>query len=253
MDSTNNEKTINVHSIETFGTQEGPGIRLVIFLQGCNLRCIFCHNPDAQATTKNKLMTEEKIFELLKKQKEYFSDKEGHEGGITFSGGEPLMHADKLLPLFKKLKERGYHVAIDTSGSRINDSVKKLLEFTDLVLLDVKHTDKNKYKQITGGNIDTFNSFFAYCEEKKKEVWLRYVLMPRFTDDKEGIEDIGKRFKDYSCIKRIEILPYHTGGVSKYKELGMEYKYKDTKPPTTKEIEQAKQILEKYFENVFVR
>lgn len=239
---------INIHSIETFGTHEGPGIRLVIFLQGCPLKCIYCHNPDSQTIKKNKSLNLSKIQELLEKQKPYL----GKEGGITFSGGEPLLQAKSLIPICKKLKEQGYHITIDTAGSILNEDVKELLNYIDLVLLDIKIANKEKYQKLTRGKFENFSQFLDYLEENKKQVWLRYVLMPGFTDSKEDIEAI-KTLKDHNCVQRLEILPYHTTAIEKYDLLGKDYPYKDVKAPSKEKLEEVKEILDKWFKEVYIR
>lgn len=240
---------INIHSIETLGTHEGPGIRLVLFLQGCPLRCIYCHNPDTQEVKKNKSINLSQIQKLLEKQKPYL----GKEGGITFSGGEPLLQAKSLIPICKELKNQEYHITIDTAGFTLNDSVKELLNYVDLVLLDVKQANEEKYTQITKGKYETFQQFLDYCEKQKKSIWLRYVLMPQFTDSKEDIELIGEKFQNLSCIQRIEILPYHSTAIEKYSLLGVDYPYKDVKAPSKELLQETKKILEKYFKEVYVR
>ncbi|MAG60785.1 pyruvate formate-lyase 1-activating enzyme [archaeon] len=243
------EPTLNIHSIETFGTHEGPGIRLVLFLQGCPLKCIYCHNPDTQEIKKNQIITLTEIQKLLEKQKPYFSK----EGGITFSGGEPLLQAKSLIPICQELKNQGYHITIDTAGSILNDSVRELLNYVDLVLLDIKHADKKKYQKITKGSYQNFQNFLDYCEQKKKSIWLRYVLMPSYTDNKEDIKLIGEKFKDYSYIQRVEILPYRRSGIEKYKQLKIDYAYENIGEPNNKKLQEAKNILKNYFTTVHIR
>lgn len=238
---------INIHSIETFGTHEGPGIRLVLFLQGCNFRCLYCHNPDTQPLHGGEKMGIKKILALLENEKNYFAGK----GGLTVSGGEPTLQAKELIKIFEKVKERGFHTALDTNGSMLNEDVKKLYSLTDLVILDVKHIDNTWHKKITGcGNEGVLKSAL-YREESGKPMWLRYVLVPGYSDQARYIDEWGKYFHNYKSVERVEIIPYHTLGKHKYAPLGKEYKLKDVQSPTSEEVEKARGILEKYFNEVY--
>lgn len=240
---------LKIHSFETLGTHEGPGIRSIIFTQGCNLKCIYCHNPDTQCNSGGRECTTEEIIDFVLKSKSYY----GKTGGFTASGGEPLLQAKDLIPIFKKVKELGFKTALDTSGSLINKDVKELLKYTDLVLLDIKQIDNDMHEKITGSSNETTLNFAKYLEENKIKFWIRYVLMPEFSNDINHLEMMGNHFKEYKMVERIEILPYHTLGVHKYTELGLEYKAKEIHPPNQEKIEKTKNIFKKYFENVFVR
>jgi pyruvate formate lyase activating enzyme len=240
---------LRVHSIETFGTHEGPGIRLVVFLQGCNIKCVYCHNPDTQTVGIGKEMQTEEILELLEKEKPYF----GKKGGITVSGGEPLLQRHGLYDLFSKAKEAGFHTTLDTNGTLIDDAAKKLLEVTDLVLLDVKHIDPTWHRKVTGGSNETVLRVAAHREQTNKPMWLRYVLVPGWTDHEEFLHQWGKHFESYKSVERVEILPYHTFGEYKYKELGREYALKGLLPPTHEGVQKAENIFKKYFKNVYIR
>lgn len=240
---------LKVHSIETFGTHEGPGIRLVIFLQGCNLRCLYCHNPDLLEIKKANLMSVEEIINIAKDQKEYF----GLDGGITVSGGEPTLQASTLIELFKAAKKNGINTALDTNGTIINNDVKQLYDQTDLLLLDVKHIDDQAHQKLTGSSNKNVLTMAEFREKSGKPMWLRYVLVPQINDSPEFLTAWAEYFKDYKTIKRVEILPYHTLGVYKYKELGLDYKLKNTPSPSASQISLAKTIFEKYFENVIVK
>jgi len=240
---------LKVHSIETFGTHEGPGIRLVIFLQGCNLRCLYCHNPDLLEIKDANLMSVEEIIDIAKDQKEYF----GSDGGITVSGGEPTLQASELIKLFTAAKKIGINTALDTNGTIINDEVKKLYDQTDLLLLDIKHIDDQAHQKLTGCSNKNVLAMAKFREKSGKPMWLRYVLVPGINDTEKNLIDWGEHFKDYKTIKRVEILPYHTLGVYKYQELGLDYQLKNTPSPSAASLSLAKSIFEKYFDNVIVK
>jgi len=240
---------LKVHSIETFGTHEGPGIRLVIFLQGCNLRCLYCHNPDLLEIKDAKLMSVTEIINIAKDQQEYF----GSDGGITISGGEPTLQAPELIKLFTAAKKISINTALDTNGTIINDEVKKLYDQTDLLLLDVKHIDDQAHQKLTGFSNKNVLTMAEFREKSGKPMWLRYVLVPQINDSPEFLTAWADHFKDYKTIKRVEILPYHTLGVYKYQELGLDYQLKNTPPPSAASLSLAKSIFEKYFENVIVK
>lgn len=244
---------IRVHSIETFGTHEGPGIRLVIFTQGCYFRCAYCHNPDTQDLGGGTLMKTSSILELLEREHHYF--KGSKKGGLTVSGGEPTVQAKELLPLFRECKRKGIHTALDTNGGIATADVKRLYDTTDLVLLDIKHIDDEEHRKLTGMSNRNTLKMAEYREHSGKPMWLRYVLVPGFTDGEEYLRRLGERFKDYDQVERIEILPYHTLGVYKYAELGRKNPLEGTKPPTVETVARAKAILGEYFgpERVFIR
>lgn len=240
---------LRVHSIETFGTHEGPGIRLVVFLQGCNFRCQYCHNPDTQSIEGGVEVKPEEIIELLKRQRPYFKNK----GGLTVSGGEPLMQREGLIDLFKKVKKAGFNIALDTQGSIFDEHTREVMKFVDLVLLDVKHIDNDWHKKVTGNaNIGTLKTA-KYLEENKVPMWLRYVLVPGLTDQEEFLHKWGEHFKDYTNIDRVEILPFHTFGFYKYEELGIKNPLKNTPVPTKELVQKALNIFKKYFKEVYIR
>lgn len=240
---------LQVHSIETLGTHDGPGIRLVIFMQGCNFLCLYCHNPDTRPQTGGKSMTSEEILELLEKQRPYFKD----NGGLTISGGESLLQREGLLDLFTKAKKAGFNTCLDTNGSILDDDSRKLLEVTDLVLLDVKHIDPVWHLKVTNADNAPVLEFAKYLESINKPVWLRYVLVPGYTNQAEFLEKWGKHFAGYKNIERVEILPFHRYGFYKYQELGIENPLLDCPVPTKEEIQEAKDIFQKYFKEVQVR
>ncbi len=240
---------IRVHSYESLGTYDGPGIRLVVFLQGCNFRCLYCANPDTiDAKGESKETAPEDILKMAISQKPFF----GKKGGITFSGGEPTFQAKALIPLFRMLKEAGIHICVDTNGGIWNEDVKELLSLADLVLLDIKEFNDARHKILTErSNTQTLKTA-AWLEENQKPFWLRYVLVPGYSFFREDIEALGDHFKDYQSIQRIEILPYHTLGVHKYEAMNMEYKLKNVKQNTPEQLEEAKALFEKYFKTVYV-
>lgn len=240
---------LNVHSIETFGTHEGPGIRLVVFLQGCRLRCLYCHNPDTWTIGTGKQIKTDEVLKMLEKQKAYF----GKTGGLTVSGGEPLLQRVALIGLFCQAKQRGFNTCLDTNGSILDKETKELLKNTDLVLLDIKHINPEIHFKLTNASNKIMLEFAQYCRKIHKPVWLRYVLVPGFTDQEKFLHQWAKTFKDYNNIERVEILPYHTFGSYKYKELGLKYPLQGVSSPNQKQIEVAAKIFGKYFETVVVR
>ena len=240
---------IRVHSYESLGTYDGPGIRLVVFLQGCNFRCLYCANPDTiDAKGESKETAPEEILKMAVSQKPFF----GKKGGITFSGGEPTFQAKALVPLFKMLKEAGIHICVDTNGGIWNEDVKELLSLADLVLLDVKQFNPNRHRILTERSNEQTLRTAAWLEENGKPFWLRYVLVQGYSAFKEDMEALGEHFKDYKQIERVEILPYHTLGVHKYEAMNMEYKLKNIEYNTPEQLEDAKNIFQKYFKTVYV-
>ncbi len=240
---------IRVHSYESLGTYDGPGIRLVVFLQGCNFRCLYCANPDTiDAKGESKETPAEDILRMAVSQKPFF----GKKGGITFSGGEPTFQAKALIPLFQSLKAEGIHICVDSNGGIWNKDVEELFSLADLVLLDVKEFNDNRHRALTSRSNEQTLRSAAWLEEHGKPFWLRYVLVPGYSFFEEDIRALGEHFKDYHSIQRIEILPYHTLGVHKYEAMGWDYKLKDVRQNTPEELEKAKEIFEEYFPVVYV-
>ncbi|TLX77492.1 pyruvate formate lyase-activating protein [Labilibacter sediminis] len=240
--------TLKVHSIESFGTHDGPGIRMVIFLQGCNLKCLYCHNPD---TIKLQGGSEYEIDDLVKRainMKPYF----GKLGGVTISGGEPLLQSKALIPLFKALKAEDIHTNIDTNGSVFNASAQELIDHhADLLMIDVKNTDEAGYHQLTGGiGIDKVLKLVEHREATQKPFWLRYVLIPGHTDSDEQLNTLIERYSKFEYCDKIEIQPYHHLGIHKWEALGEEYQLKDVKENTPEQIERVKNLLTPYFKEV---
>ena len=240
--------TINIHKIESFGTYDGPGIRMVVFLQGCPFECLYCSNPDTMYFDKGKVYDSRKIVEKALSMKPYFAN----GGGVTFSGGEPCCQAKQLIPIFNALKREGIHTCLDTNGHIMNNYVEQLLELTDLVLLDVKHIDSATHQKITGRHNKKTLEYANYLETNRKPFWLRYVLVPRLSDDPKHLHQLGRHFSMYKMIEKLEIQPYHTYGIHKWESLGKQYPLKDTPKNTPEQIELAKDIFQQYFREVVV-
>ena len=239
---------IKVHSYESMGTYDGPGLRLVVFLQGCPFRCLYCANPDTISFDGGKPTEIEDIVKMAVNQKPFF----GKKGGVTFSGGEPTSQAKELLPLVKRLHEEGINVCIDTNGGVWNPAVEELLKEVDLVLLDVKQINPARHESLTGrSNTQTLKTA-QWLEDTGKPFWLRYVLVPGISDFEDDIRALGEHFKAYRMIQRVEILPYHTLGIHKYGTLGQEYALKDTKTNTPEQLQRAESMFKEYFSCVMV-
>lgn len=233
------EKMINVHSYESMGTFDGPGLRLVVFLQGCNFRCLYCANPDTISPKGGTPTHPDEIARMAISQKPFF----GKRGGITFSGGEPTLQAEALLPLFRLLKEEGIHICLDSNGGIWNEHVEELLKLTDLVLLDIKEFNPECHRKLTGRDNHQTLCTAAWLEANKRPFWLRYVLVPGYSDFEEDILALKQHLSNYQMIQKIEILPYHTLGVHKYEAMELEYQLKDTQENTPAQIEQATTLL----------
>jgi pyruvate formate lyase activating enzyme len=230
-----------IHSIETFGTVDGPGIRFVVFLQGCPLRCKYCHNRD---TWDINFGTERSVSELIEQILRYKSYFASSGGGVTISGGEPLLQLDFLIELFKKLKELNIHTAIDTSGSfPINDKIKELLKYTDLVLLDIKHIDDKKCVSLTGVSNKSTLLFAKYLSDNNITMWIRQVLIPGFTDVSNDLLELKKFISTLNNVDKVEVLPYHDAGKYKWYEFGEVYELEGVLSPTDEQIQAAKSIL----------
>lgn len=240
---------LNLHSIETFWAHEWPGIRTVFFLQWCKFKCLYCHNPDTISSKWWKDITKEEILGIIERNKIYF----GKKWWVTFSGWEPLLQAKELIEIFKELKILWYNTCIDTNGYTFNDEVVELLKYTDLLLLDIKHLNDEKHKILTGVSNKNTLKFLDYLEKNNKKFWIRHVLVPNYTDDEAHIESLWKYLEKYKTLERLEILPYHTMWVYKWKELWMKYWLEGIKSPSRENIEKTVSILKKYIENVYVR
>lgn len=239
---------INVHSYESMGTFDGPGLRLVVFLQGCPFRCLYCANPDTIDIRGGNSTPAGEILQMAISQKAFF----GKKGGITFSGGEPTLQAEALIPLFGDLKAAGIHICLDTNGGIWNEKVEELLGMTDLVLLDIKEFNPERHRMLTGrGNGQTLRTA-EWLEERERPFWLRYVLVPGYSDFEEDIRGMGERFGKYRSIQRVEILPYHRLGVHKYEAMGWDYRLKEVAENTPEQLERAELLFKEYFATVVV-
>ena len=226
------------------GTYDGPGLRLVVFLQGCPFRCLYCANPDTIAFDGGTPTEPEHIINMAVSQKPFF----GRRGGVTFSGGEPTAQAKDLIPVVKGLKEQGINVCIDTNGGIWNPAVEELMQEIDLVLLDVKQINPERHLNLTERSNEQTLKTAQWLEDNSKPFWLRYVLVPGISDFEEDIRALGEHFKNFKMIQRVEILPYHTLGIHKYETMGQEYKLKDTKTNTPEQLDRAMALFNEYFD-----
>ena len=230
-----------VHSFETFTTVDGPGIRFILFLSNCPLRCKYCHNLDTWACKGKEYSVDDIVNEILK-YKNYYKN-----GGVTISGGEPLLQIDFVIEIFKKLKKYNMHTAIDTSGITFNENqiekFDELNKYTDLYLLDIKEIDEKKHIKLTGKSNKNILEFAQYLSKNNKKVWIRHVIVPTINLDKEDLIKTKEFIDTLNNVERVDVLPYHTLGVHKYKELGLKYPLEGVRTPTSEEIKFAKEIL----------
>ena len=231
--------TGQVHSIQSLGTVDGPGLRFVVFLQGCNLRCKCCHNPDTWEMKSEKQFTPEEIVEKAKKYREYF----GKKGGITLSGGEPILQADFCSEVFRLCHENGINTCLDTSGSILNDSVKKLLGETDRVLLDIKYTNDADYLQNVGCSLEKPLEFLEYLNEKQIPTTIRQVVIPTINDNEENIEKLNEIVKKHSCIEKIELLPFKKICQTKYDSMNIPFPFANIDTATKEMMDKLNNLL----------
>ena len=235
-----------IHSFESFVTKDGPGIRFVLFLQGCPLRCLYCHNVDTwDIKAKKIIMSPDDVMKEILKVKGFIKS-----GGVTVSGGEPLLQPEFIKELFKKCRENNIHTAIDTSGYIFTNRVKEVLKYTDLVILDIKHINPNKYKELTDVNLENTLEFAKYLNEIGKKTWVRYVLVPGYSDDEEDLNKWAKFVSQFSNVERVDILPFHQMGGYKWEEVGKEYKLKETPTPTKESLQKTEEIFSSYGLNI---
>lgn len=237
----------NVHSIETFGSVDGPGIRYILFLKGCRLRCAFCHNADTWNPESTDQRTPEEVLNHAKRYRTYW----GKDGGITVSGGEPLLQIDFLIELFTMAKAEGISTVIDTAGEPFNQNdpvwfakFEQLMQVTDLLLVDIKHIDRNKHIRLTGKPNDNIIEMFRYLDSIHKPIWIRQVLVPGYTDDPDDLQKTRDFIASLSNVKKTEILPYHSMGAYKWEKLGMKYPLEHVDAPSEEMMQKAKEILQ---------
>lgn len=234
-----------IHSTESFGSVDGPGVRFVIFTAGCPMRCQFCHNPDTWNMKTGTLTSTDDLIKKALRYRSYW----GNEGGITVSGGEPLLQIDFLTELFKKAKENGIHTTLDTSGNPFTreepffSKFNELMQYTDLILLDIKHIDEKEQIRLTGHTNKNILDLATYLSDMKKPVWIRHVLVPKRSDKDEYLDRLHEFILTLHNVERVEVLPYHTLGAYKWKELGMEYPLEGIDPPTAERVENARKRL----------
>ena len=238
-----------IHSFESFALVDGPGVRCAVFLYGCALRCKFCHNPDTwcpSSISQTKEMTARELFDKAIRYKPYWKN----NGGLTVSGGEPLLQIDFLTELFTLAKEKGIHTTLDTSANPFDpdsaefmEKFEKLMEVTDLVMLDIKEMDPEKHKALTGQTNENILALADWLNEHGKPMWIRHVLVPELTDDEAGLQALREKLDQWSNVERVEILPYHTLGLFKWQNLGIDYPLEGVRTPTQEEVEKAEKIL----------
>lgn len=229
-----------VHSVETFGAVDGPGIRFVLFLQGCHLQCKYCHNRDTWDMNNGSYKSLDKIFDKIMNYKNYITP----NGGVTVSGGEPLLQVKFLIELFTKLKKKKIHTCIDTSGMvTLTDDIKHLLTLTDLVLLDIKHIDNEKCKDLVGFDNKLELEFAKYLSDNNIPVWIRQVLVPGYTDDENDLLKLRTFISSLNNVQKVEILPYHSLGKYKWSKLGLKYGLENVRDATSDDVKRAKKVL----------
>ena len=237
-----------IHSIETFGTVDGPGVRFVVFFQGCPMRCQYCHNPDTWNMSDGKALSVDEILKMFERNRSFY-----RTGGITATGGEPMVQMDFLLELFTKAKELDIHTCLDTSGimfvedrdSEAFAKIQQLMQVTDLIMLDIKHIDNIAHKELTGHSNEKILAFARYLDEIGKPVWIRHVVVPGITFVEEELRKFGAFLKTLSNVEKLEVLPYHTLGENKYENLKMEYPLRGVPQLTKEEAKEAEKIIRK--------
>lgn len=234
-----------IHSIESFGSVDGPGVRFILFLKGCHMRCKYCHNPDTWALKDGKAMTPQEAFDKAYRYHTYW----GKKGGVTVSGGEALLQIEFVTEFFKICKKKGINTCLDTSGGPFTreepffSKFNELMKYTDLFLLDIKEINDEKHKDLTGWTNKNILDLAQYLSDNEKNMWIRHVLVPGVTDAEEDLQQLSQFVKTLNTVQRLEILPYHTLGTFKWEELGLEYGLEGVNPPTAEEIQRAEKIL----------
>ncbi len=234
-----------IHSTESFGSVDGPGVRFIVFMQGCNMRCKYCHNPDTWDKNGGREVTADEVIKTALRYRTYW----GKKGGITISGGEPLLQPDFLIELCKKCREQGISTVIDTAGKPFTreepffSKFNELLKYTDLIMLDLKHIDSKDHKALTGFGNENILDLAQYLSEKNVPVWIRHVLVPGINDDDFSLNKLHKFIKTLKNVQRVEILPYHNLGEFKYEDLGIKYPLAGLRSPSKESIANAQRLL----------
>lgn len=241
MEEFNRNKYARIHSIESFGTVDGPGIRFVVFMQGCALKCKYCHNRDTWDINAGNLMSVDELLDKIERYKAYILPS---GGGVTVTGGEPLLQAKFLITLFRELRKRNIPTAIDTSGMvDITEDIKELLSLTDLVLLDIKHINDEKCKDLVGFSNKKELEFAKYLNDNNIPVWIRQVIVPGITDDENDLKELKNFINSLSNVQKVELMPYHELGKFKWENLGFDYQLDGVPSATSEDIEKVKRIL----------
>lgn len=234
-----------IHSLESFGTVDGPGVRFVVFVQGCPMRCAYCHNPDTWAMNGGRMVEVSEIMEAYERNRSFYKD-----GGLTVTGGEPLLQVDFLIELFTEAKKRDIHTCIDTSGivfkpnnTALIEKLDVLMKVTDLVMLDIKHIDPEKHKELTTQPNDGILAFAQYLSDRDVPMWIRHVVVPGLTDDDQYLYQLGYFIGGLHNLKALDVLPYHTMGKPKYEKLGIDYKLKDVPAMSQKDVIEKKEVI----------
>ncbi|MEE0913325.1 MAG: pyruvate formate-lyase-activating protein [Ruminococcus sp.] len=240
-----------IHSFESFGTVDGPGVRFVVFFQGCPMRCLYCHNPDTWTANTGTQYSAEQVIEKLERNKTFYTT-----GGLTATGGEPMLQLDFLIELFTLAKSKGIHTCLDTSGIMFNpddeermSKIDRLVSVCDLVMLDIKHIDDDEHKKLTSQSNANILKFAEYLNEKNVKMRIRHVIVPDITDKREELFALGKFLKSFKNLEKIETLPYHTLGKVKYENLGIDYPLGDLRQLTEKDAETALEIIKEGMSN----
>lgn len=239
-----------IHSLETFGLVDGPGVRYVVFVQGCRMRCQYCHNPETWDMNGGKLWTPEALFERAYRYKPYWTRNGKPNGGITVSGGEPLLQIDFLTEFFKLAKEKDVHTTVDTSGNPFTfdepfiSKFNELMKVTDLFMLDLKEIVDEKHKELTKWTNKNILDMAKYLSDNGKAMWIRHVLVPGVTDDEEGLKELNTFIKSLKTVEKVEILPYHTLGLAKWEEMNVPYPLEGVNIPTAEEVKKAELLLD---------
>lgn len=232
--------TGRLHSIETFGALDGPGIRTVFFMQGCPARCMYCHNPDTWEEEAGEQVTVGEVISRARRGRPYY----GENGGVTFSGGEPLLQADFLIEAMDALRKDGINSAIDTSGTYFDEKSEEVISHCDMLLLDIKHIDPSRFKELTGREQGTLSLLIDAVNRQEKPVWIRQVIVPGFNDDEEYIRELNKFLKRIKYIRKIELLGYHNMAEPKYDKLGIKYRLKGVKPMDSESLKKLSDLTE---------